>query len=118
MHLLDIAREHITREEFQEALFTLRELYLINPNHQEARLTEVELHEAERAHRERLRYEAAHTEELHRQYRLEHLRKELKEKRERKTIARQERTQGSIFKSPYKNRPVHLQLFLPSLSQQ
>ncbi|MFZ1978986.1 MAG: adenylate/guanylate cyclase domain-containing protein, partial [Bacteroidota bacterium] len=105
--LLDIAREHITREEFQEALFTLRELYLINPNHQEARLTEVELHEAERAYRERLRKEAARTEELHRQLRLEHLRKELREKRERKSLARQERN-----KVQYLNRPTQIALFL------
>lgn len=98
IRLLDAAREHIAREEFQEALFTLRELYLINPNHQEARLTEVELHEAERTSRERRRNEAAQTEETYRHMRLEHLRKDLKEKRERKTIAKQERKKAQYSK--------------------
>jgi class 3 adenylate cyclase/TolB-like protein/Flp pilus assembly protein TadD len=89
--LLETVRDLIEREEFQEAMFKLRELYLINPNHQEARLTEVALHEAERARGERLRNEAIQAEEVQRQLRLERIHKELKEKRERKTIARQKK---------------------------
>ena len=107
----DIAREHITREELRASLVhAARTLSHQSKSSRSASLTEVELRKAERAYRERLRKEAARTEQLHRQLRLikTHARKELREKRERKSLARQERNKVAIFKSPDTNCTVFL----------
>jgi len=100
--LLTKVRNHIQKEELQEARYTIREIYHIDPNHYAARQLEEEIRTAEEKRSERLRLQATQKEERDRQWRLEQLRNRLDEKRKQQARKVKEPTHKS-FTIPWKS---------------
>ncbi len=80
--LLEKARQELEMEQFTEAIFTLRELFLIDPNHFAARRLEENIRQAEQAKQELLRLQAFQEDEIRRREELERLRARLAAHRE------------------------------------
>jgi len=99
--LLAKVRNHIQKEELQEARYTLREIYHIDPNHYAARQLEEEIRTAEEKRSDRLRLQATQKEEKERQWRLEQLRNRLDEKRKQQMRKAKEPPRKS-FTIPWK----------------
>jgi class 3 adenylate cyclase len=77
--LLEKARHELELEQFTEAIFTLRELFLIDPNHFAARRLEENIRQAEQAKQELLRLQAKQEDEIRRREELDRLRNRLEQ---------------------------------------
>lgn len=79
--LLLKARELLDQEQFTEATYTLRELFLLDPNHSGARRLEENIRQAEQARTELLRLQAQREEEQRRRQELDRIRQRLEERK-------------------------------------
>ncbi len=64
---LDVALKHVEVEQYQEALTALQEVYVLEPNNEQARRIEKQVQLAEEARQERMRQEALAEEERQRE---------------------------------------------------
>ncbi len=79
--LLEKAHALLAQEEFAEATYTLRELFLLDPNHSGARRLEENIRQAEQARAELLRLQAQQEEEEKRRQEMERIREHLEERK-------------------------------------
>ncbi len=79
--LLEKARALLEQEEFTEATYALRELFLLDPNHSGARRLEENIRQAEQARAELLRLQAQQEEENKRVQEMDRIRQRLEERK-------------------------------------
>jgi class 3 adenylate cyclase len=99
--LLEQARALLQEEKFTEATFTLRELFVIDPNHSEARRLEESIHQTEQAKAELLRIQTQQAHEEQRTHELAKLQQKVEEQRQRQAYLREQIDYKSRHKRLY-----------------
>jgi len=99
--LLEQARALLQEEKFAEATFTLHELFVIDPNHSEARRLEESIHQTEQAKAELLRIQAKQAHEEQRAHELAKLQQKVEEQRRQQAYHRQQTDHKSRRKRLY-----------------
>ena len=99
--LLDQARALLQEEKFTEATFTLHELFVIDPNHSDARRLEESIRQMEQAKAELLRIQAQQAREEQHVQELAKLQQKVEEQRRQKAYARQQIDYQSRHKRLY-----------------
>lgn len=99
--LLEQARALLKEEKFAEATFTLHELFVIDPNHSDARRLEESIHQTEQAKLELLRIQAKQTHDEQHAQKLAKLQQKVEEQRRQQAYHREQVDYKSRHKKLY-----------------